>query len=264
MNGPLKWHGGKHYLAPRIVEMMPPHTHYVEPFAGGLAVLLAKNPEGVSEVVNDIDGRLMNFWRVLQHPDWFAEFARLCNVTPFSEELWAKSAADIKSGNPAVDAWRFFILCRQSLAGRMSSFAPLSKTRTRRGMNEQASAWLSAVEGLPAVHERLRRVVVLNRHATKVIDSEDGEQTLFYCDPPYLQETRSAPDVYRHEMSEDEHTMLLDLLRGIKGRVMLSGYRSELYDSGLASWRRVDFDLPNNAASGGEKRRMTECLWLNW
>src|SRR5215467_10397855 len=68
---PLKYHGGKQYLARRIVALMPPHTHYVEPFAGGLAVLLAKDPEGVSEVVNDLDQDLTNFWRVLQGAETF-------------------------------------------------------------------------------------------------------------------------------------------------------------------------------------------------
>ena len=80
---PLKYHGGKHYLAKRIVELMPPHLHYVEPFAGGLAVLLAKDPEGVSEVVNDIDGELTNFWRVLQDPDDFDRLQRPVQATPF-------------------------------------------------------------------------------------------------------------------------------------------------------------------------------------
>ena len=73
---PLKWHGGKHYLARRIVELMPSHLHYVEPYAGGLAVLLVKDPTGVSEVVNDLDGRLMGFWRVLQDPEQFERFPR--------------------------------------------------------------------------------------------------------------------------------------------------------------------------------------------
>src|SRR5712692_646888 len=82
---PLKWHGGKWYLAPKIVALMPPHTHYVEPFAGGLSVLLAKDPEGVSEVANDINGHLSNFWRVLQREDEFSRFRRILEAMPFSE-----------------------------------------------------------------------------------------------------------------------------------------------------------------------------------
>src|SRR4051794_35706406 len=88
---PLKWHGGKHYLAGRIVALMPPHTHYVEPYAGGLAVLLAKSPVGVSEVVNDVDGRLTNFWKVLQDEAMFAEFHRLVEAIPFSEVEWREA-----------------------------------------------------------------------------------------------------------------------------------------------------------------------------
>src|SRR5437868_14003261 len=88
---PLKWHGGKHYLARRIVALMPPHTHYVEPYAGGLSVLLAKSPEGVSEVANDLDGGLVNFWRVLRHPADFEAFRRAVEATPFSEDEWHRA-----------------------------------------------------------------------------------------------------------------------------------------------------------------------------
>src|SRR3954468_1633586 len=102
---PLKWHGGKHYLARRIVALMPRHTHYVEPFAGGLAVLLAKDPDGVSEAVNDLDGGLTNFWRVLQGEDTFAAFRRIVEVVPFSEAEWDTSAAP--ATDPVQQAVRF-------------------------------------------------------------------------------------------------------------------------------------------------------------
>lgn len=210
LTGPLKWHGGKQYLAARIVALMPRHVHYVEPFAGGLAVLLAKDPEGVSEVVNDLNADLTNFWRVLQHPGQFPEFVRCCQATPFSEAEFTRASEGLGAYTAAVGrAWAFFVVCRQSLAGRMKDFAPLSRTRTRRGMNEQASAWLNAVEGLPAVHERLKRVAILNRTALDVIRQQDGPETLFYCDPPYLHETRSGTDDYAHEMSEEGHHNLL-------------------------------------------------------
>jgi DNA adenine methylase len=262
---PLKWHGGKSYLASRIVRLMPPHTHYCEPYAGGLAVLLVKDPNGVSEVVNDLDCELTLFWRVLQKPKAFAKFQRIVEAVSFSEREWQDAAVPLgKPTGPVRRAVRFFVRCRQALAGRMDSFAPLSRTRTRRGMNEQASAWLTAVEGLPAVHARLSRVAILNRLAVEVIQSQDGPGTLFYCDPPYLHSARTAPDVYGHEMTEGDHRELLDLLRTIRGRVMLSGYPSELYDRALAGWARHTFDLPNHAASGPSKGRETEVLWCNF
>lgn len=266
---PLKWHGGKHYMAKRIIELMPEHVHYVEPYAGGLQVLLAKDPEGVSEVANDIHRDLTNFWFVLQGEDSFRKFVRVVEATPFSQVEWedARRATNvIFSKHPVDRAIRFFIDARQSRAGKMKDFATLSRTRTRRGMNEQASAWMTAVEGLPAVAARLKRVVILNEHAVRVIESQDGPNTLFYCDPPYLAETRTSADDYEHEMDIGDHTELLKTLATIQGKFLLSGYFNDFYGRFAREhdWRRKDFDLPNNAASGKSKRRMTECVWMNY
>ena len=260
---PLKWHGGKHYLANDLVSMMPPHLHYVEPFAGGLSVLLAKDAEGVSEVVNDIHHQLSNFWRVLQSEERFAYFARIIGCVPFSEYEWDTSL-DVERHATVKEAVRFFIRCRQSMAGRMQSFAPLSRNRTRRGMNEQASAWMSAVDGLAEVHARLRRVVVLNRPAIDVIPTQDGVNTLFYLDPPYLPETRATPQAYEHEMTYTQHDELLAVIRAVSGKVMISGYDSSLYRTRLRLWNRREFNLPNNSASGATKERMTEVVWSNF
>lgn len=263
---PLKWHGGKTYLASRIIGLMPSHTHYVEPFFGGGAVLLAKDPEGVSEVVNDLNYDLTNFWCSLQSEESFEELKRRLDPTPFSEVEWEGSEIDSKnsSGGKTGRAAAFFIRCRMSMSGRMKDFAPLSRTRTRRGMNEQASAWMNCVDGLPEIHARLRRVVILNRPAVEVIKQQDGPQTLFYCDPPYLPETRASSGEYAHEMTSADHVELLNCLKTVKGRVIISGYPSHLYEEALHDWTRVDFDLPNNAAGGKSKRRMTECVWCNF
>jgi DNA adenine methylase len=133
-------------------------------------------------------------------------------------------------------------------------------------MNEQASGWLNAVDGLWNVHWRLKRVAIVGpKPAVEVIREQDGPGTLVYCDPPYPHSTRSTPDAYGpYEMSERQHRELLDTLRHIEGRAMLSGYRSAVYDTMLVDWTRHDFDLPNNAAGGATKRRMTECVWCNF
>src|SRR5262245_50453610 len=131
---PLKWHGGKHYLARRIVGLMPPHTHYVEPYSGGLAVLLAKNADGVSEVANDLDRDLTTFWRVLQDADDFERFRRTVEAVPFSQVEWQDARDGLRRSPDAAGVRRavwFFVACRQSLAGRMDAFAPLSRNRTR-------------------------------------------------------------------------------------------------------------------------------------
>jgi DNA adenine methylase len=264
---PIKWHGGKHYLVRKLLELTPPHKHRVEVFGGGMTYLLASDPQNVSEVMNDINSHLMNFWKVLQCPVGFADFSRLCSVTPFSEEQWHDAHEWFKckpdSTRPVENAHKFFVHCRQSYAGRMMDFTALSKTRTRRGMNAEASAWLSAVDGLPEVHERLKRVVILNRSWEDVLRSEDSPHTFFYLDPPYLHETRANPEVYEYEMSETEHRALLTHLSKLQGKFLLSGYDSVLYNSFAAThgWECFKVDVPNHAAQSTTKRRMTECIW---
>lgn len=278
-NTPLKWWGGKHYLAKKIVEMMPRHLHYVEPYAGGLAVLLERDPldeskfwgngsheRGVSEVANDINRELTNFWRVLQQENTFADFRRIIEATPFSQVEWEEAEArrDPVTIPDVEAAVAFFIRCRQSRAGAFKNFATLSRNRTRREMNEQASAWWSAVDGLPAVHARLRRVVIRNEPALDVIHSEDGPATLFYLDPPYLHETRRSTDAYAFEMTEKDHRELLVTIKKCRGMVMLSGYPNGLYSAELAGWNRHDCAIDNKAAGGRTKRTMTESVWTNF
>jgi DNA adenine methylase len=281
---PLKSHGGKTYMAKRIIARMPAHLHYVEPFAGGLAVLLARDPDdrslwldphkGVSELVNDLDGRLMNFWKVFQDDDTFDRFRRQAEAIPLSRPEWERAKAHHDGADPVpgggeraldvTDAVAFFVVARQSLAGRQKAFTAITRSRTRRGINGNASEWIGAVEGLPAVHARLWSVVMENRPAVEVIRREDGAGTLFYCDPPYLHATRASKDAYACEMTEPDHQELLDVLLKVKGKVMISGYPSELYDKALTGWTRHTFDLPNNAAGGSNKRRTQEVLWMNY
>lgn len=258
----IKWHGGKNYLARRIIALFPPHLHYVEPFFGGGAVLFEKDPEGVSEVVNDLNGSLTNFWRVLQHGPHFAEFHRRIQATPFSENEFDNAEY---TGIDAIEyAVSFFIRCLQSLAGRMKSFAPLSRTRTRRGMNEQASAWLGAVDGLPAVHERLKRVVILNHDAIKVIQQQDGADTLFYVDAPYVHASRKTTEDYEFEMTDAQHELLVATMAASQGKFAVSMYHHPIYD---ALHERHGFTLheikiPNHSSSAKVKEVKTECVWI--
>lgn len=270
---PLKWHGGKGAfngkLAKWIISLMPPHVHYVEPYFGGGSVLLHKEPEGVSEVINDVHGKLTNFWKVLQDDFMFERFQRIVQATPFSElEFWEASRGEHRElilDTMVAEAVRFFAINRQSRQGLMKDFATLSKTRTRRGMNEQVSSWLTAVEGLPEVHDRLKRVVILNSNAIDVIRREDTPVTCFYLDPPYLHETRTSSRDYEREMSKEDHELLLLELGKLSGVFLLSGYRSEMYDDAaeLYGWRRHDFEIVNNASGKSRKDVKTECIWTN-
>lgn len=241
---------------------MPEHVHYVEPFFGGGSVLLNKSPDGVSEVVNDIHHELTNFWRVLQNQRQFKKFVRIVETIPFSQVEWRD--AHVPSKDPVKSAVNFFVRCRQSRAGKFDCFATLSRNRTRRQMNEQASSWMSAIDGLSAVATRLKRVVILDEDAVKVIKSQDGENTQFYLDPPYVHETRVTTKDYDHEMTTDQHMELLEVIDNCSGNVVLSGYPNDLYQKVLNNWNYVDIEIDNKASSAKQKPKMVERLWMNY
>jgi DNA adenine methylase len=275
--------GGKFYMAKKIIELMPPrcknsnapspsdmgYITYIEPFFGGGSVLFANNPEGISEIVNDIDKQLTNFWKVLQSKEHFENFLRLCQSTPFSELQYQDAQYfNAETDNLPTLAWKFFIRNRQSRQGLGTCFATLSKNRTRRGMNEQAASWLSAIDGLEKFHKRLQRVVILTSEARYVIKNHDSSRTFFYVDPPYMHETRHGGHggEYKYEMSDYQHQQLLETLSKIKGRFILSSYDSELYRNFAQkySWKCNRIDIDNKSSSAKVKEIKTECLWRNY
>lgn len=270
---PIKRHGGKYFLAKRFVELMPPHTRYCEAFFGSGAVLFEKQFEGISEFVNDLDRHLANFWTVLRHEHLFSAFQRAVECTPLSQDEFTIASnlkclewnGDIPSEGKILRAVAFFVRNRQSRQALEKSFCTPS-SRTRRGMNENVSAWLSAVEGLPEIHARLKRVEVRNQDAVDFIQELDADYTLHLCDPPYCHSTRSATKAYEHEMTDEQHAALLDTLSQVKGKFMLSGYQSEMYDNAATKhgWNRHDFVIDNKSSSAKVKEKKTECLWCNF
>jgi DNA adenine methylase len=262
---PVKWHGGKYYLCDDIIRRFPQHNTYVEPFGGAASVLLNKPPAAV-EVYNDVDGRITNLFEVLR--DHGEEFLRRITLTPYSErefndlktgELWCQS-------DKIERARRDFVCWRLSLGGRGESFS-FTAHRVRRGMADVVSGYLSAIdEQLPRIIDRIRGVQIVCRPALEVISYWDGDETLFYCDPPYVHETRheNSRDVYGSEMNTIDHRDLAEVLRACKGRVVLSGYPSALYEELYAGWRTLSFDIANHASGARRKLRKQEMLWFNW
>lgn len=269
---PLKTFGGQGYMAPHLVSLFPRHLHYVEAYAGGLAVLLERDPNdeslwlsphrGVSEVVNDLNEDLMVFWRVLALR--FDEFLRRVQAVPLSRrefELSGEQAED-----PVERAANFFIRCRQSRAGSFKGFTQLTRSRLRRGINGNASEWLGAIDGLAAVHARLQPVVLECMDAIRLIRREDGPGSFFYADPPFLPETRVSQNMYKHEMTAGQHEELLAVLAGLQGKFLLSGYRSKMYDAAAKrhGWRRFEVRIANHASGAKTKEVKTSCGWTNY
>jgi DNA adenine methylase len=254
----IKTHGGKWYLAKWIINHLPFHKKYVEPFAGGLSVLLNK-PLCSIEVASDLDAGLIDYYRVLQdRPEEF--FHRIARISYDAETFdWACRSEAL---NDQLEAAVVFLVRRRFSRNGMGRNFAWSR-RLRGGQPGDRNAWETFKRGLPRLARRLRHVELLHQDAFEVIRESDGPETLFYLDPPYLPETRMAKKVYDHEMSTSDHVRLLEVITHCRGMVAISGYANPLYDEALVGWDRISRDMPNHSGQSRTKQRRVEVLWLN-
>ena len=265
-SAPFGWYGGKAYYAEWILGHFPDHRVYIEPFGGAGNVLLRKRRSSV-EIFNDLDHRLVNFFRALRNREQFAELVRLSTLTPYSREEFTALVEMPEPADPVEAAWWFFVRCRQAMGGSgMTKLYPChwaASTRSRRDMAESVSKYLSSIDGLEDVASRFRTVMIECLPAVELLEKYDAPDVLFYCDPPYVPETRSGnTNQYGKEMSLDDHVVLLDALLQCKCKVVLSGYESSLYSEKLSNWTRVTTTGVTHMSNSGQER--TEILWMNW
>ncbi|MBN2379716.1 DNA adenine methylase [candidate division WOR-3 bacterium] len=257
------WYGGKYSHLKWLLPFLPKAHHYCEPFGGSAAVLLNREPSHV-ETYNDIDGEVVNFFRVLREQK--EQLIEAIGLTPFSREEFALAVSESEEKLSDLErARRFFVRARQVRTG-LAQTASLGrwancKRTSRAGMSGVVSRWLGSVEKLPDIATRLLRVQIENRPAIEVINLYDDKDTLFYCDPPYPHESRGDSKAYGFEMTEKEHKKLAMVLRECKGKVAISGYRCKLMDDLYCSWRRAD--APKKICHSIKKPRQ-EALWMNY
>lgn len=256
------WYGGKFSHLNWLMPLLPACHHYCEPFAGSAAVLLNLPPSPV-ETYNDIDGEVANFFRVLREQS--GELIKQIGLTPFSREEFYKACSRPVGITDLERARRFFVRARQVRTG-LAQTASLGrwancKNTSRAGMSGVVSRWLGSVDMLPDIAERLLRVQIENRPATEVIELYDDKQTLFYCDPPYPHEARGDSKAYGFELKNQEHEELAAVLRKVKGKVAISGYRCALMNKLYKGWRRMD--APAKKCHSVKQAR-SEALWMNY
>ena len=250
---PFAFYGGKMTLGPLIAQLLPEHKHYVEPFAGSLAVLLAKQPSR-AETVNDLDGDLVTFWRVLR--DQPEDLCRLAEMTPHSRaeltESWLDCDDDLER------ARRVWVRLTQS---RGHSLKRTGWKFSRNVDVGHASQRVRAfADRMPQAAERLSRVTLESRDALDVIRDYGSEASAcLYVDPPYLGSTRATN--YRVEMTADNaHVALAEALNECKSSVVLSGYDAPLYAELFDGWHRLDLTAPTTLSGDSDR---IEVLWSN-
>ena len=261
---PFGWYGGKYSHLDWLIPLLPKCHHYCEPFAGSGAVLINRNHSMV-ETYNDLDGEVVNFFKVLR--DEKEKLIEAIGLTPFSREEFA-AACELDPELTSLErARRFFIRARQVRTG-LAQTASLGrwancKDTSRREMSGVVSRWLGSVESLPDIAERLLRVQIENRPAIEIITLYDSTKTLFYCDPPYVHITRGDSKAYSNEMTNEQHKELADALNSVKGKVAISNYdcqlMNELYPEKI--WFKT-VGLEKTIHSTKDTR--AEVLWTNY
>jgi DNA adenine methylase len=260
---PVPYFGGKQRIAERIADLLPVHKHYVEPYCGGLSVLAAKRPSTL-ETVNDLDGDVMLFWRVLR--DRPLELARACAMTPHSRAEHRLSR-DREGLDDLERARRIWVALTQGRAGQMMATGwrcYIDPAGTPMGMSGYLAGY---VDRMSAMADRLHHVSLECRPALDVIAAYGANAaTLLYVDPPYLGTTRpGSASSYRREMKgTEDHVLLADALRDTKASVVLSGYPSDLYADLYADWHRTDLATWTGQGNAGHRDgARVEVLWSN-
>ncbi len=259
------WYGGKFSHLNWLLPLLPECHHYCEPFAGSGAVLINRAPAPV-ETYNDLDGEVVNFFRVLR--DQHQALIRAIALTPFSrEEYYHAIYGSTEDIGHLERARRFYIKARQTRTG-LAQTASLGrwancKNTSRAGMSGVVSRWLGGVDALDEIAQRLIRVQIENRPAVEVIQLYDSHTTLFYCDPPYLHATRGDAKAYGFEMDEADHRSLAEAVNACEGKVAVSGYHHPLMDELFPSDRWFKTAGPDKTIHSTKDSRR-EVLWTNY
>ena len=257
---PFPYYGGKHYSVKWILPLLPKCQHYVEPFCGAGYIALNREPSPV-ETINDLNGDLINFF--VQLRDNAEQLIDGIELTLYSrnELTLAREPCD----DNLERARRFLVRVVQGYSGNLNSTGWSSNVNTPQAKG--VARWFNRIPKLPAIVSRLKQMQIESKPALEIIKRYDTGNTLFYCDPPYLQSTRSSKtDYVDYEMSDDGHRQLASALRGCKGKVAISGYRSDLYDELYQGWHRHDKETTSRTttARAETKPKRVESLWTNY
>lgn len=271
IRSPFPWFGGK--ASPKIkralLEALPPHTRYIEPFGGGASILIAKEPVPV-EIYNDVNRGVVSFFRVLASREYFGPFMARVREMPYSRELYEECLRTWPAiHDPVEQAARWYFVARQSFGGLFGNAWGTGIT------TDPTASWRSSFDNLPRVHDRLQRVQIECCDWRDCLKRYSGAGWLAYCDPPYVSGCRKAGG-YEHELRDSDHEALIATLLAYDGAVVLSGYASSLYAPlAEAGWDKLEVEVVccaagRTRASGlqgpgrvKEHQRRTECIWRN-
>lgn len=251
----LRYPGGKWKCADWIISHFPRHEVYVEVFGGGASVLMRKQPSR-TEIYNEIDAQIVNIFRVLRDEAKAKRLTELLNLTPFAvqeyQDCYTPPIDDIDAARKVI-CRSFFGIGSDSIF-RMNGFRRGFKNKKKDSNN----AFASYIECLPYFVDRMRTVIIENLDWNDLVKIYDSPTTLFYVDPPYLDEVCTSRSVtYSNPFTREQHIALANVMGGCAGNVVISGYHSDLYTQLFEGW----FATSKNAISGMGRHRV-EKIWI--
>ena len=261
---PINWYGGKYYMAKDIISIFPKHNMYVEGFGGAGHILFRKERSNL-EVYNDLHNGLYLIFKFLRENN--KDFIHRLSLTPYSRQEFENSKSWIYEEDEIERARKFYVRTMQGVA--TNGGWCYTKSVSRRGMCHSVSRWLGNIEeNLTGAIERLKEVQIENLDVIELIKKYDKEDTLFYLDPPYIVETRKQKKSYDHEMTNEQHEILVDTLLNVKGMVILSGYDHPMYDKLIDNrWNKImlgEYAKGSQKNNDGKLGLGKEFVWINY
>lgn len=263
MNAPIRYYGGKGTMFNNIIQHFPnPNDYdtYIEPFGGSYSIGLKKEPTKV-EIYNDLDHNVYSLYKVLSTPEMFEAFKDRCDLVLYSDDIRKEYKKKLKTDLSIEDrAFYFFYVNRTSHNGN-GGFS--MNTSIRRNMSKSISDFLSCIDRLPELHERLSRVIVSNINGCDLIKKHNNSRTLIYCDPPYEQSTRSDAR-YPVDMDKNDHIDFLESVIGNQSKIIISGYDCDLYEPLTKNgFEKIQFIVKTTDTKFNKKTKI-ETLWKNF
>lgn len=262
MNAPIKYYGSKGGFYKKIISFFPEEIYekYIEPFAGTFIVGL-KKPIAKVEIYNDLEQNIYTLYKVLSDKELFKQFKDKCDLVFYSEDIRKDFKEKLKGDLSLVDrAFYFFYVNRTSHNG-IGGYSV--NTHVRRNMGKSVSDFLSSIDRLPELHDRLSKVIVTNKDGIKLIEKYNTQECFLYCDPPYEQSTRTSAR-YNVDMNTDDHVRFLNAVINTNSKVLISGYDCDLYDTLVDNgFTKHTFDV-NTISGNFDKKTKKETIWKNY
>lgn len=257
MKSPIKYYGGKSYMTNIIIDQFPKdYDIYVEGFGGGASILFQKEKTSL-EVYNDLGENVYSLFKVLSDKEMFKRLKEKLDLTYYSEELRKEFKEDLKRTDLSIEdrAYKFIFVNRTSFNG-VGGFS--TTMLVRRNMSKSCSDYLSMIDKLPEIHNRLSSVIIEHKDIMELIDKYDNKNTFMYLDPPYVKSTRLSNQTYEVEMTDEQHKQLCERLLTFNGKILISGYDNSIYDILDNKFSKLSFKSPNSQSNA------IETLWKNY